>query len=74
MSKVKIVDCVYRLKSDQTISMSGNEIKFHSGQELHIVQDVVYVNGYMVPVETQRFLNEWITNNPNLFILDNRNW
>jgi hypothetical protein len=62
---------VYKLKQDSEIA-SG--ISLPAGQELEIVQDVVYVNGNMVPPEYQALFLKWIVNNPNFFTDDTRQW
>jgi hypothetical protein len=74
MSKVKIVDCVFRLKKDFLFNLSVQPINLVSGQEFHIVQDVLYMNGYPVPMDMQHLMIDWVLNNKELFTTDNRNW
>ena len=62
---------VYRLKLPHNL-MAG--MNFKSGEEFHIVNDVVYMQGAMLPPEMQDIFYNWITNNPTLFIDDTRNF
>jgi hypothetical protein len=45
-----------------------------AGQEIEVVMNVVYVNGYMVSPEHQSLFLSWLTNNPSLFEDDTRTW
>jgi hypothetical protein len=75
MSKVKIVDRVFRLKNNFDLKIpNGDTINLKGGSELHIVTDVLYMNGYPLPIGLQDYMINWIINNPNLFINDNRVW
>jgi len=49
-------------------------MNFKSGEEFHIVNDVVYMQGAMLPPEMQDIFYNWITKNPTLFIDDTRNF
>jgi len=49
-------------------------MNFKSGDEFHIVNDVVYMQGAMLPPEMQDMFYNWITKNPALFIDDTRNF
>lgn len=51
-----------------------NGITFPKGQEIEIVENVVYVNGYMFPPAMQGIVYGWITRNPTLFEDDTRDW
>ena len=62
---------VYVLKSDYTFP-SG--FKFNKGQEIEIVENVVYVNGQLLAIEFQNSILNWMKNNPNLFVNDTRTW
>lgn len=62
---------VLKLKNDVNLI---NDIKLTSGQEIEIVNGVVYINGHMLSLEYQTYFINWITNNPDLFINDTRNW
>ena len=64
-----IVNKVYRLLKDTTAPF---DIQLKDNAELHIVQDVVYMNGFPLPFEMQTILYNWIINNPTLFRDDTR--
>ena len=51
---------VYRLKKDEEI---GKNMPMKAGQEIEIVMDVVYVNGFMVPPMMQPIFYGWVKNN-----------
>jgi len=73
MAKVKITNRVFRLKHKKEIEApTGDMLKFKSGEEFHIVADVLYMNGYPVPAGLQTFLINWIMNNKILFVEDTR--
>lgn len=75
MSRVKVVDSVYRLKNDYTLKFPNmDDISLNGGQEFHIVADVLYMGGYPLPAGLQTAMIDWIMNNPALFIGDNRSW
>ncbi len=61
---------VYRLKND--VVVAGAQLK--AKQELEIVMDVVYMNGFMLPPNLQPAFLNWIKQNPSLFEDDTRNW
>lgn len=60
---------IVRLKSDQKLK---NGMDFPKGTEFEIVADVVYMQGFPVPPNTQATLYNWITQNPTLFREDQR--
>jgi len=62
---------VYRLKNPFTLM---KDMEFKGGEEFHIVNDVVYMQGAMLPPEMQAMFYSWITKNPALFIDDTRNF
>lgn len=62
---------VYRLKQDSVVI---KDIEFKSGQEIEVVQNVIYVNGHPLPLHFQNLIMNWMDNNPNLFINDTRNY
>jgi len=66
---ININNKVYRLKQPFTL-MDG--IDFKGGEEFHIVTDVVYMQGAMIPPEMQELFYIWITKNPKLFVDDTR--
>jgi hypothetical protein len=70
MSKM-IQNVVYQLKADALV---GPDMPLKKGQELEIVMDVVYVNGFPVPPAIQPTFYNWIKNNPDLFVNVTKNW
>ena len=62
---------VYRLKQDVEVAQ-GMPLK--KGQEVEIVMDVVYVNGFMVPPYAQPIFYNWLMNNPTLVDDVTKNW
>jgi hypothetical protein len=65
-----IVNKVYRALKD-IIGPFNVEIK--KNDELHIVTDVIYYNGYPLPFEMQLTFYSWLVNNEE-FIDDTRNF
>lgn len=55
---------VLKLKEATTFQ---NGVSFPVGQELEIVQDVVYIGGYPLPPNMQLNILTWINNNPKIF-------
>jgi hypothetical protein len=68
---INIKNRVYRLKAAAEV---GKDMPLPAGQELEIVQDVVYVNGYMVPPMMQALFYGWVINNPTLFDDVTKQW
>ncbi len=66
-----INNIVYRLKADALV---GPDMPLKKDQELEIVMDVVYVNGYPVPPALQPVFYNWIKNNPDLFVNVTKKW
>lgn len=66
-----ITNIVYRLKADALVA---TDMPLKKGQELEIVMDVVYVNGYPVPPAIQPIFYNWIKNNPDLFVNVTKKW
>lgn len=62
---------VLKLKKDALV---GKDMPLQAGQEIEIVMDVVYINGFMVPPALQSIFYVWIINNPDLFSDDTRQW
>lgn len=60
-----IKEQVLRLKEDALV---GPNMPLQKGQEVEIVMDVVYVNGFPVPPALQSTFYNWIKNNPDLFV------
>jgi len=55
---------MYRLKKDTEVTKN---MQLKANQEISIVNDVVYVDGYPIQSELQGFFYNWIMNNPTLF-------
>lgn len=62
---------VYRLKAAAVVAEG---ITLNAGQEIEVVNDVVYVGGNMIQPNMQTLFIKWITNNLELFIDDTRTW
>lgn len=76
MAKRAIGDMVLRLKQAETVNFPGipQPMEFKSGEEFHIVADVVYMQGFPLPPAMQSAMYNWLVNNPTKFIGDNRAW
>lgn len=55
-----IVNKIFRALKDVT---GPFDIKLKKGDELHIVTDVVYCQGFPLPFEMQTKVYEWLINN-----------
>ena len=66
-----ITNIVYRLKADALVA---TDMPLKKGQELEIVMDVVYVNGFPVPPTIQPIFYNLIKNNENLFDNVTKKW
>lgn len=64
-------NAVLKLKEDAFLP---NSIRFTKGQELEVVENVVYCGGFPLPFSIQPTVLAWIHQNPNLFINDTRRW
>lgn len=64
-----IKDGVYILKEDST---PMKDVDFKKGQELEVVGNVIYMNGFPLPIQMQGSFNKWITENQKLFQDDTR--
>jgi hypothetical protein len=62
---------VFKLNQD---AVPRPDFDFKKGQEFEIVTDVVYMNGFPLPIDMQRMFYTWITQNQNLFSDDTRQW
>jgi hypothetical protein len=49
-------------------------VELPANQELEIVRDVVYMNGFPLPWEMQATILKWIIDNPKAFADDTRKW
>lgn len=62
---------VYRLKENCDL---GREILMKEGQELEIVNGVLYVGGFPLQTYLQQYVIDWMIKNPNKLINDTRNF
>lgn len=62
---------VFKLLKKTTLQ---NGVTLPEGQELEVVMDVVYMQGYPIPPNMQALVLNWIKANPNLFTDVTRNW
>lgn len=60
---------VFRSKGETTLPFS---ITLKKDDELHIVEDVVYCNGFPLPFEMQGTIYQWLLKNGDKFIDDTR--
>ncbi len=51
-----------------------NGVQFPAEQEIEVVMDVVYIDGYPLPPNMQGMILNWITSNPTLFRDVTKNW
>jgi len=68
---IKIKNEVYKLKKATEVAKG---MPLPDGQILEIVQDVVYVNGALVPPVFQELFYLWIVENPDLFDIVTMKW
>jgi len=68
---IQIKNKVYKLKKATEVAKN---MPLPAGQEIEIVMDVVYINGYMVPPNVQELFYNWVTKNPDLFDNITKNW
>jgi len=61
---------IYKLKEPFTLS----EMVFKKGQEFNIINQVVYMEGFPLPLGLQRQVFNWIMGNKNLFMILNREY
>jgi hypothetical protein len=64
---------VYILKQDTS---PIKDVNFKANQEIEVVGNVIYVNGFPLPFEMQETLNNWIKEGliQGIFINDTRNY
>jgi len=62
---------VFRLLKTVTLK---NGVKLLEKQELEVVMDVVYMEGYPIPPNIQALILNWIKTNPSLFVDVTRKW
>lgn len=66
-----IKNTVFKLLKKTTLQ---NGVILPEGQEIEVVMDVVYMQGYPIPPNMQALVLNWIKTNPNLFADVTRNW
>lgn len=66
-----IKERVLRLKEDAKAPFNIELKKF---SEIEIVQDVIYMNGYILQPEMQPAMYNFILKNPNLFVDVTKKW
>ena len=59
-----IANKILVLKQDSKLQ---NGLEFKAGTEFHIVMDVVYMEGFPLPMGVQSTIINWLSNNPKLF-------
>lgn len=59
------------LLNDTTVR--GN-LKFLKGHQFDVLNDIVHLNGHLLPSDYQKVTLDWIKANPTLFFEDNRNY
>jgi hypothetical protein len=76
MANAKISNKVFRLKRAGTFNLPGipDPVTFDNGEEFHIIGDVLYMKGFLVPGNLQHPIINWIVNNKILFVEDTRNF
>jgi hypothetical protein len=74
MKNIKYVNKVFRLKKPMVVNLNGipEPLSFKLGEEFHIVTDVLYMNGTLLPPPFQEPIINWVESNPNLFVDDTR--
>ena len=60
-----IANKVYKLKKDVEVA---KDMPLQAGQLVQIVNDVVYINGGLVPMSLQQLFYNFVINNQDLFI------
>lgn len=66
-----IQNIVYRLKEAVEVA---KDMPLPAGQEVEIVMDVVYINGYPVPPTMQKLFLDYVTNNVSKFEDITKKW
>ena len=52
----------------------GKDMPLPAGQEIEVINSVIYVNGFMVDTRLQTVFYNFVLNNPSLFKDDTRAW
>ena len=66
-----IINKVFRLKNAAEVAP---KMPLQAGQELELVNGLIYINGNMVPPDFQPLFYNWIINNETLFEDVTKNW
>jgi len=66
-----IKDGVYRLKKDSTVI---KDVDLKRGQEIEVVNGLVYMGGYPLPSQLQPIFVKWLSDNKKDLIDDTRNF
>lgn len=66
-----IKNIVYRLKKDVEV---GKDMPLKKGQEIEVVMDVIYINGFPVPPAMQGLFYVFITNNQDVLEDVTKKW
>jgi hypothetical protein len=62
---------VYKLLKNAEV---GKDMSLPAGQEIEVVNGVIYVNGFIVDTRLQSVFYNFVLNNPTLFKDDTRTW
>jgi len=62
---------VYVLKENTSVF---KDLNLNKNQEIEVVNNVLYMEGHMLPSGLQGTINQWMGKNLQLFKLDNRNF
>jgi len=62
---------VLKLKDNAEV---GEGMPLQAGQEIEVVQNVIYINGNILAPNFQELFMNWIEKNPTLFYNDTRDW
>jgi hypothetical protein len=62
---------VYKLLKNTEV---GKDMPLPAGQEIEVINGVIYVNGFIVDTRLQSVFYNFVLNNQNLFKDDTRTW
>ncbi len=62
---------VYKLLKNAEV---GKDMPLPAGQEIEVINGVIYVNGFIVDTRLQSVFYNFVLNNPTLFKDDTRTW
>ncbi len=72
--KKNYINTLFVLKKDQFLRIGNGDLKFKSGDEFHIVNNVLYMEGCLFYPQLQSGVINWIESNPELFTLSDKNY